>query len=45
MKIDNIQQNNRCRQYGQRDETIDHIKSECCKLAQKEHETRHNWVD
>ena len=25
-----------------RDETINHIISECCKLTQKEYKTRHN---
>ena len=29
---------------GDRDETINHIISECSKLAQKEYKTRHNWV-
>ena len=28
-----------------RDETINHIIIECCKLAQKEYKTRHDWVD
>ena len=27
-----------------RDETIDHIISECSKLAQKEYKTKNNWV-
>ena len=27
-----------------RDETINHIISECSKLAQKEYKTRHDWV-
>ena len=26
------------------DETINHIISECCKLAQKEYKTREDWV-
>ena len=29
---------------GDRDETINHIISECSKLAQKEYKTRHHWV-
>ena len=29
---------------GDRDETINHIISECSKLAQKVYETRHDWV-
>ena len=28
---------------GDRDETINHIISECCKLAQREYKTRHDW--
>ena len=38
------QQNSRCRSCGDRDETINHILSECSKLAQKEYKTRHDWV-
>ena len=30
--------------YGDRDEKIYHIITECSKLAQKEYKTRHNWV-
>ena len=44
MRIDKTQQNSKCRLYGDRDETINHIISECSKLAQKEYRTRHNWV-
>ena len=40
-RIDKTQQNSKC---GDRDETITHIISECSKLAQKEHKTRHDWV-
>ena len=29
---------------GERDETINHIVSECSKLAQREYKTRHDWV-
>ena len=29
---------------GDRDETINHIKSECSKLGQNEFRTRHDWV-
>ena len=28
-----------------RDETIYHILSECSKLAQKEHKSRHDWIE
>ena len=41
---DKTQQNSRCRLCGDRDETINHIISECNKLAQKEYKTRHDWV-
>ena len=43
-RIDKMQQNSKCRQCGDRDETINHIISECCKLAQEEYKTRHDWV-
>ena len=41
-RIDNTQQNSRCRLCGDRNETINLIISECSKLAQKEYKTRHN---
>ena len=44
MKIDKTQQNNGCRLCGYRDETIKHIACERSKLAQKEYETKHEWV-
>ena len=43
-RIDKMQQNNKCALCGDRDETINHIISECNKLAQKEYKTRHEWV-
>ena len=43
-RLDKTQQNNKSRLCGDRDETINHIISECSKLAQKEFKTRHNWV-
>ena len=43
-KIDKSQQNSKCRLFGDRDETINHIISECSKFAQKEYKTRHDWV-
>ena len=43
-RIDKTQQNSKCRLYGDRDETINHIIRECSKLAQNENETRHDWV-
>ena len=45
-RIDKTQQNSKYRLCGDRDETINHIISECSKLAQKElAQTRHYWVD
>ena len=43
-RIDKTQQNSKCRLCGDRDETINHIISECSKLAQKEYKTRHDCV-
>ena len=43
-RIDKTQQNSKCRLCGDRDETINHIISECSKLAQKEYKTRHDWL-
>ena len=43
-RIDKTQQNSKCRLCGDRDETINHIISECSKLAQKEYLARHKWV-
>ena len=36
-----MQQNSKC---SDRDETINHIISKCCKLEQRENKTRHDWV-
>ena len=43
-RIDKTQQNSKCRLCGDRDETIDHIISECSKLTQKEYKTRLDWA-
>ena len=43
-RIDKTQQNSKCRLCGDRDETINHIISECSKLAQKNYKARHDWV-
>ena len=43
-KIDKTQQNNICRLCGDRDETINHIISECSKLSPREYQSRLNWV-
>ena len=45
VRIDKTQQNSKYRLCGYRDETLNHILSECSKLAQKEYKTRHDWVD
>ena len=37
-------QNSKCRLCSDGDETINHIISECSKLAQKEYKTRHDWL-
>ena len=42
-RIDKTQQNSKCRLCSNRDETINHIVSECSKLAQQEYKTRHDW--
>ena len=44
-RIDKTYQNSECRLCGDRDETINHIKSEYSKIAQKEYGTRHDRVD
>ena len=43
-RIDKTQQNSKCRLCGDRDKTINHIISDCRKLAQKEYKARHDWV-
>ena len=43
-RIDKTQQNSKCWRCGDRDETINHIISECSKLAKIEYKTRHDWV-
>ena len=43
-RIDKRQQNSKCRLCSNRDETMNHIISECSKLAQKEYKARHDWV-
>ena len=44
MRIDKTQQNSKCTLCGNRDETINHIISECSKLAQREYKATHDWV-
>ena len=43
-RIDKMQQNSKCRLCSDRDETINHIISECSKLAQRDYKARHDWV-
>ena len=43
-RIDKTQQNSKYRQCSDGDERINHIISECSKLAQNENKTRHDWV-
>ena len=42
-RIDKTQQNSKCWLCGDRDETINHLISECSNLAQKEYKARHDW--
>ena len=42
VRIDKMQQNSKCSLYGGRDKTINHIISECSKIAQKEYKTRYD---
>ena len=39
-----MQQNSKCWLFGNKDETIHHIMSECSKLTQKKYKTIHVWV-
>ena len=39
-----MQQNSKCRLCGDRDKTINHIISECSKLAQNKYKTRYDRV-
>ena len=43
-RIDKMQQNSKCTLCSDRDETINHMISECNKLAQKEYKARYDWV-
>ena len=44
MRIDKTKQNSKYRLCSDKDETINHVISECSKLAQKEYKTTHDWV-
>ena len=43
-RIDKTQQNSKYRLCSDKDETINHIISECSKLAQKKYKTKYDWV-
>ena len=43
-KIDNTQEESKCRMCGKVDETVNHIVSECNMLAQREYKRRHDCV-
>ena len=43
-RIDKTQQKSKCRLCDDRDETINHIISECSKLARKEYKAIHDWM-
>ena len=44
VRIDKTRQHSKCRLCSDRDEMINHIISECSKLAQKDYKVRHDWV-
>ena len=43
-KIDQSQQESKCRMCGKADETVNHLLSECSKMAQREYKRRHDWL-
>ena len=43
-KIDKTQEDSACRMCGKADESINHLLSECSKMAQKEYKRRHDWI-
>ena len=42
-KIDKTQENSKCRMCGKAEQRVNHVLSECSKLAQKEYKRRHDW--
>ena len=44
-KINNVQQNKKCRLCGDKDKIINHMISKCSKLAQKEYNIRYDRVE
>ena len=43
-KIENSQENNKCRPHGDWDKVVNNIESECIGLVQKEYENRYDWL-
>ena len=43
-RIDRTQEESKCRMCGRADETINHLLSECSKMAKKEYKRRHDWM-
>ena len=43
-KIDKSQEQTKCGMWSRDDKTINHIVSECSKLAQREYKRRHGWI-
>ena len=43
-KIDNTQEQSKRRMCGEKDKTVNHLISECSKMAQGEYKRRHDWV-
>ena len=43
-KIDNIQENRKCRLCGDGDETVNRTIIECSKVTQREYRSMHDWV-
>ena len=43
-KIDKTQEESKCRMCGRVDETVNHVLSECSKMAETEYKRRHDWV-
>ena len=43
-KIDETQEHSTCRICGKADASINHLLSECNKMAQKEYKRRHDWI-
>ena len=42
-KTDKTQKNSKCRINGKAEESVNHVLSECNKLARKEYKRRHDW--